>query len=156
MPAPIYLITEEHVALHTEKVGPHTHLVVEDHSRVATQFKASTHSTATTSIVATPPPGQAIVLTDLLISSEKKQGGGTGTITLQFEDGTNTVIIFVASVEDSPVNMGIPFAGRWRGWQDARFEMITSAATDSTVSIGYYFLSGKEQVLSFTDWDAQR
>ena len=39
MSTPVYLITKEGVLLHTETVGAHTHLVVEDHSRVATQFK---------------------------------------------------------------------------------------------------------------------
>ena len=76
-------------------------------------------------------------------------------MTVQFEDDTNTVIIFVADLVDAPVNMGIAFAGRWRGWQDARFEMVTSQATDSTVSIGYYFIKGVG-ALSFVDWDAQR
>ena len=153
MPVPVYLQTIDGVALHIEELGPHTHLITEDRSRVNTQFKSVTHSTATTTAIATPPSGEAIVLTDLLISSERRGGGGTATV--QFEDGTNTVIIFVADLVDAPVNMGIPFAGRWRGWKDARFELVTSQATDTTVAIGYYFISGAG-VFSFADWDALR
>lgn len=141
--------------LHTETVGPHTHLVVEDHSRVATQFKAVTHSTATTTVVVAPRAGGAIVLTDIVVSGEKHQGAGQGVITIAFTDGSDTVNIIVVDNTDAPVNLAIPFAGRWRGWLDARIDFTTSQANDVTVSVGYYHLQG-EGVLSFADWDAER
>lgn len=136
-------------------MGAHTHLVVEDHSRVATQFRAITHSTATTTTVVSPRAGGAMVITDIVISGEKHQGAGQGVITILFTDGTNTINIIVADNTDAPINLAIPFAGRWRGWLDARIDFTTSQANDVTVSIGYYFLSG-EGVLSFADWDALR
>ena len=96
-----------------------------------------------------------MVITDIVISGEKHQGAGQGVITILFTDGTNTINIIVADNTDAPINLAIPFAGRWRGWLDARIDFTTSQANDVTVSIGYYFLSG-EGVLSFADWDALR
>jgi len=155
MPVPSVLQTEGGGLLHTETVGARTHLVIEDHSRVATQFKAVTISTATTTNVVTSRSGGSLVLTDLMISAEKHQGAGQGTITIRLTDGTNDVDVFVADNTDAPVNMGIAFAGRWRGWLDVRLDIITSQANDVTVSVGYYYLQGVG-VLSFTDWDALR
>lgn len=143
------------ILLHTEQVGAHTHLVTEDHSRVATQFKSVTHSTATTTTIVTPQSGGALVLTDIIISGEKHQTAGQGVITIAFTDGAQTINVIVADNTDAPVNLAIPFAGRWRGWLDAQIDFTTSQANDVTVSIGYYFLSG-ENVLSFSDWDAER
>ena len=153
MPAPAYLQDIGGNALHTEKVGAHTHLVVEDHSRVATQFKAQTIVAASTAIIVTPPAGAAIVITDIIVSAEKVS---SGSITVQFDDGTNAVIIFRAIVTDAPVNLHIPFAGRWRGWKDARIDMVGAGVNiESDVSVGYYILRG-EGVLPFAEWDAQR
>lgn len=141
--------------LHTEKVGQNTHLVIEQHARVATQFKAVTHATATTTAIVTPRSGGAIVITDIIISGEKHQGAGQGIITIAFTDGSDTVNIIVADNTDAPINLAIAFAGRWRGWVDARIDFTTNQANDVTVSIGYYFLAGLG-VLNFTDWDALR
>ena len=66
MSAPVVLQTEDGVLLHTEKAGLHTHLITEDHSRVATHFKAGAMTVASTVTVVTPRPGGAIVVTDIL------------------------------------------------------------------------------------------
>jgi len=153
MPAPVFLETVEGVLLHTEKVGPHTHLVVEDHSRVATQFRSVANTGAETQIAVTPPSGTAIVITDVVLGAEK---AASGSVTVQFTEGSDTVIVFKISTVQNPVSLHIPFAGRWRGWGDARIDVVTTGGnSDSDVSVGYYILRGAG-VLSFADWDAQR
>lgn len=153
MSAPVTLQTEEGVLLHTEQVGPHTHLVVEDHSRVATQFKSAAHSGAVTTAVITPRPGGAIIITDIVLSGEKRTNA---TISVNFTDGADTIIIIAPVVNDAPVNLHIPFSGRFRGWQDARIDFITDTANQvANITIGYYHLQG-EGVFSFADWDTER
>ena len=76
---------------------------------------------------------------------------------MRFTDGTDTVIIFTAIVTDSPVNLAFSPAGRWRGWRNARMEVVSVGNNiDGSVSMGYYFIRGTAGVLSFTDWDEQR
>ena len=139
--------------LHVETVGAHTHLVVEDHSRVATQFKSVAHSGATTTAVVTPRQGQVIVITDIVLAGEKRTNA---TIDVRFTDGSDSVIIIAPVVNDAPVNLHIPFSGRFRGWKDARIDFITDTANQvANITIGYYFIQGAG-VLSFTDWAAER
>ena len=153
MPAPVWLQTQAGVELHSERVGPHIHLVVEDHSRVATQFRHTANSGAETTTAVTPPSGTAIVITDIVLGGEK---AASGSITVQFVEGSDVVIIFKVSTVQNPVSLHVPFAGRWRGWKDARIDVVTTGGNDdSDVSVGYYILRG-ENVLSFVDWDAQR
>lgn len=140
-------------ALHTERIGRHVHLVTEDHSRVATQFKTADHTTAATTAVAKPPAGTALVLTDLIISGERINAG---TIILHFTDDVDNVVLFTIHVTDAPVNLAMPFAGRWRGWKDARLDFITNTANQAaSISIGYYIVEG-EGVFTFADWDTLR
>ena len=153
MTVPSVLVDNRGTLLHTEKIGAHTHLVVEDHARVATQFKSESHTTSATTAIATPRKGLAVVITDITITGEKINGG---TITLQWADGTDTAVITKAHVTDGPVNMHAAYAGRKYGWKDARIDFITDTANqDANVDVGYYFIAG-DAVLSFTDWDTLR
>ena len=153
MPAPVWLQSQEKVELHTEKVGAHTHLVVEDHSRVATQFRVAATTTAATTIIVQPPPGTAIVITDLIVNQDKV---ASGVVTVQFTDGSDTVILLKAATSDAPFSMAHGFAGRMRGWKDARVEMISAGTNpDTNATVMYYTIRG-EGVLSFADWNAQR
>ena len=150
---PSFLVGLRGVRLHTEKVGQHTHLITETHSRVATQFRHTVNTGAETTIAVTPPPGKAIVITDIVLGAEK---AASGSVTVQFVEGSDIVIVFKVSTVQSPVSLHVPFAGRWRGWRDARIDIVTTGGnSDSDVSIGYYIISG-DGVFSFTDWDAQR
>lgn len=154
MSVPAVLQTEDGARLHTETVGPHTHIIVEDHARVATQFKSLAFTDAATATLVTPPKGTAMVMTDFTVSAEKLTGG---SVSLRFTDGTDTVIIFTAIVTDAPVNLTFSPAGRWRGWRDARMEIVSVGNNiDGAVSMGYYFIRGEAGVLSFADWDALR
>ena len=154
MSTPTYAVDKAGTLLHTEKVGPHTHAVTEDHARVATQFRTTANTGAETQIAVTPPKGSAIVITDVILGGEK---AASGSIAIQFTDGSDTVIVFKISTVQNPVSLHIPFAGRWRGWKDARIDVVTTGGnSDADVSIGYYIIRGTVGVLSFADWDALR
>ena len=139
--------------LHIERVGPHSHLIIEQHARVATQYKNVTHTTAATTTVVKPKAGEAIIITDLVISGEKSNGG---VITVQWNDGSTQDGIKKYDVNDGPVNLHVGYQGRNKGWKDAFIEMITSTSNqDASVEVGYYFIRGAG-VLSFTEWDEDR
>lgn len=152
---PAYFVLEDMGGntLHTEQVGPHFHLVVEDHSRVNTQFKHAVLADAGTATVVTPPKGSAIVITDLVYTAEKV---ANGKLTIQFTDGSNTVILKAAVLADQAVDGAIAYAGRTKGWKDARVDMVAAGSNvDADVTVHYYILKGAG-VLSFTDWDGER
>ncbi len=154
MSVPSVLENEKGDILHTERFGAHVHLITEDHSRVATKFKSVSHTTNATTTITTPKPGGAIVMTDMIVSGEKINGG---TITVQFNDGTNQVVITKSHVTDGPVNMASSLQGLCLGWKDAFIELITDTANqDATVSIWYYFVRDAVRVLEFADWDTER
>ena len=153
MPVNAKLITEDGVGLHTEKIGRHTHLITEDHSRVATQFQAAGTASAATTIIVQPRAGAALVITDLTISQTKV---ASGTLTIQFADGTRTVTLYKGSSVNVPLTLHVPYAGRIRGWKDARVEMVSAGTNPVTeVTVAYYHLRGKG-AFAFAAWDAQR
>ena len=153
MPAPVWLQDIKGAALHAAKVGAHTHLVVEQHSRVATQFKAAALTDAGTVTVVSPRPGGAIVITDVLYSAEKVNGG---SLTIQFTDGSDTVILKSAIVTDAPVDGNTSLQGRALGWKDAQVDLVGVGTNLNCNATIFYYHIGGEGVLSFTDWDAQR
>ena len=113
-------------------------------------FKAVTSTTQTTTEIVAPLVGGSIVLTDLIISSNK---AANGILTLRFTDGPNTINIAVFPV-DIAIVMPIALVGLFRGWEDARLEMVTTVATfDATVTAGYMKVTTS---LPFAAWDALR
>ncbi len=137
--------------LHTETVGDHTHLVIEDHARVATQFKVAATTSAATTIIVRPRPGAALVITDFIANQDKV---ASGDLILRFHDGTNVEIFFKSSTADAQVIIAHGFVGRMFGWRDARVEMISAGTNPTTnVTIVYYHLP---ESATFAEWDAAR
>ena len=131
--------------------GPHTNEPVmmvmspgQAHSKTATRT-----STGTT-IIVQPKIGQAIWISDILVSGEKQAGSN---ITVQFTDGVNTEIIAIVDQVDAAPNLSMNLSAYFRGWIDARVEIVTGGAGDGTVTIGYIHAI---EALSFTDWDSER
>jgi len=114
------------------------------------QFKTVSGTTAATTIVTSPTNGGAIVLTDLMFAGEKKN---TGTMELRFTDGTNTITIYKAPLTDNAIAVAIPFTGHWRGWKNARLEVVTVQDFIYTVACGYYHCKNG---LTYSDWDSRR
>ena len=125
-------------------------LTVTDVASYYGHFKSATYNNET-AILVSPSTSGSLRLTDLIVTSEKQTGG---VVTVQFYDGTNTVLLASAEA-DSPIGFAIAFAGRWKGWKDAYIQVIVSAVFNATVSVGYVKINPKE-TLGFDEWDAQR
>ncbi len=88
-------------------------------------FKTTTLTSANTAIIVQPKPGLSIWVTDVIISGEKQAGSDC---IVQFTDGVNTEIIIQAFQVTVPPNLAGNFQTYFRGWKDARVEMVTSGA----------------------------
>ena len=133
--------------------GPHTNepvFVMMTPSQAHAHFKTATRTTTGTTIIVQPRPGQAIWISDILVSGEKQAGSN---ITIQFTDGTNTEIIAIVDQVDAAPNLSMNLNSYFRGWIDARVEIITGGAGDGTVTIGYVHAA---DALEFDQWDAER
>jgi hypothetical protein len=119
--------------------------------KVYSCFKSSLRIAAGTTTVVQPKSGEAIALTDLLISAEK----AAGNLDIRFTDGTNVVRIFAIALTDAPASFGVPLNGRWMGWRDARIDMITDAAFNAVVAVGYTKIPS-QYTLSYAEWNALR
>jgi hypothetical protein len=93
-----------------------------------------------------------IVLTDLLISAEKK---ALATLTIRFNDTSNTETIMLATLTDAPVNFAIPFSGHWEGWQGTNLEVVASHDIVGCVAVGYYRIN-EEDTLAYDAWTSRR
>jgi len=127
-------------------------LVAQSFASMNGSFKSASLGGAGTAIISAPELGGSIVLTDLVVTSDKVNGA---TITLRFSDGTESVNIFVSDVTDAPCNLATSFAGQWKGWKDARLEMVTTGAVAATIAVGYFKLK-EELSLDYGEWDAAR
>ena len=125
-------------------------LSVIDPDSVFGQFKAANRTTAGTTIVTEPLLGGSIGITDLIVSADKVN---LATVTIRFTDGTNTIILYRGVTTDAPINISIPIGGRFRGWSNARVELVTTGAVDASVTLGYIKYS---EGLAFEAWDKQR
>ena len=115
-------------------------------------FKSATRASAGTTIITQPNGNGAIILTDMIFSSDKVNGA---TVTVQFTDGANTVVIFAMDVTDAAAVGAIGFQGHWQGWQAARLDLVTTGAVTATVAVGYYKVTEAE-ALTYAEWDARR
>lgn len=125
-------------------------LTTESPMRLRGRFKTITVSNDTDTVVS-PVPDGAIQLTDLIITSGKSVAGFA---TLNWYDGTNTVVLLKAEA-DYGIQLAIPFQGCWRGWKDAYVQLVVSAAFDVTVAVGYIKVPPK-RTLDYAAWDALR
>ena len=105
---------------------------------------------ATTTTIISAEDAGSIILTDLVVSAKKKAGS---TLTIQFNDGTNTAILVVPDTAESAVNLSWSPQGRIQGWRDAYLEAITTGAADVTITAGYVRLRNG---LPFGEWNAIR
>ncbi len=126
-------------------------LVTTNQSKAHGLWKTATLTAAGTVVLVQPPGGGRIQLTDLLISTDKT---ANSSVTLAFEDGTNTENIAVFDSSNAPVSLSHTFAGKVEGWKDARIEMVV-AGGDATATIMVGYLKFNEG-LSFTVWDNLR
>ena len=127
-------------------------LISHTHAQVAGLFKSETLNTTGTVIVTEPISDGCIVMTDLILTSNKTLGT---TITVQYTDGTNTIPIINADTANAPVNIASSFAGYWRGWRNARIELVLTGGVNptATLAIGYFKLHDS---MLYSEWNALR
>lgn len=125
-------------------------LIVMSPAQAHGQFKTATLTAADTVVIAQPKSGQSIWVTDIIVSGEKQAGSD---ITVQFTDGANSEVLVVIDQVDSSPNLSPNLNAYFRGWKDARLELITSGAGDATVTIGYIH---SKDALEYAAWDAER
>jgi hypothetical protein len=117
------------------------------------RFKTASFTVQATTILAQPESGGSVELTDLIITFEKKN---TSLVTVRFYDGTNEAVIAKVTLTDAPVEIAIPFNGRWRGWANAYVDATVSVADAiGCVALGYV----KHQKLgtqSYEEWSNDR
>ncbi len=103
--------------------------------------------------MAEPAGDGSVELTDLIVSFEKKT---SAEVVIQFNDGTNTELIWFGDLQDAPISFGTGFTGNWQGWQSAWVEVdITGANLDGSVALGYIKRLKKDS-LTYPKWDARR
>ena len=159
MAVPMYLVDAKTLkAIETRDYGQFGTLIVTgDPLRLEGVFKTTkilASGGATQTIrVASPPGDGSIILSDLIVSFEKKT---SSEITLQFNDGTNTELVWFGDLQDAPIFFGIPFQGSWQGWQSAYLEIVVAGAgADGSIAVGYTKVL-KENSLCYVDWNARR
>ena len=134
----------------TEVRGDEVVLTVANSNQAHGAFAAANRSSAGTTIITAPNDEGSLILTDLIVGADRVNGA---TVTVQFTDGTDTVVIYATDVTDAPANIGVSFGGRWQGWKDARVELVTVNAVNATVSLGYIKVP---QGLPYAEWDSRR
>lgn len=127
-------------------------LIAQSYASVNGSFKSATRAAAGSTTITEPELGGSIVLTDLIVTSDRVNAA---IITIRFTDGVDNVNIFVADVTDAPCNVATSFAGQWKGWKNARLELVTVGVVKTTVAAGYFKLP-EEISLGFSEWDAAR
>ncbi len=113
-------------------------------------FKTATLTSADTVIIVSPKPGLSIWVTDIIVSGESQ---ASSKATIQFTDGTDTVIMIEAFQVKTPPQLNANLQSYFKGWKDARVELVTSGAADATATIGYIH---SLDAPSFAEWDAER
>ena len=107
---------------------------------------------AKTAIV-TPVTGGSIEVTDLMFMANKVS---SGTVTITFEDGTNTVTLATLILTNEAVRMSHQVQGRMQGWRDAGlYYTVAGANSTGAITIGYV-KHGKATSEPYSVWDTRR
>ena len=135
----------------TRATGEEEVLIIEDYVTAFSTFKTVFPTVQGTTIIATPRPSGSIVVTDILLAVKRKNAA---IVTLQFSDGSNDEIMYLADTSSAELYLAHTVKGRMQGWRDARLELIIATAdVDVNCTIVYMKLP---TALDFTDWDALR
>jgi len=141
------IAAEEH---NEETHGKHYHLLTMGIGEAHGLFKAVSGTTAATTTVTEPSLGGNLALLSLMLSAEKKN---TGSIEIRFTDDVETITVFKAILTDAPVAFGGAIGSVWRGWRNARLEVVTVQDFTYTVTAGYI---KERQALIYSDWNSRR
>ena len=101
--------------------------------------------------IATPRANGTLEILDLVVSGSKKTAG---TLTIRWNDGTDTDTLFVGSVDDAAINIAMAFAGKVESWKGAYLEYTTVSVWTGSLLITYvhHILPGP----TYAEWDSRR
>ena len=117
-------------------------------------FKAVQRVADGTTIITQPESDEtSIRVYDIIITTDKTNATSA---TIQFTDGTNTVVIAKGDSTNAPVNLAIAFNGRVQGWGGARLELVTVGAVTANAMATYEKISKEFTDQSFEEWDKKR
>lgn len=151
---PAYLVNQANnrALLTTDKISGDDMLLVGSYPGIYGLFNAVSRSSAGTTTVAEPKTDGSILLTDLVISADRVS---LASVSVLFNDGTNSVTIYSGDVNDAPINVAIAFGGTWLGWKNAKLKLTSVGNVSVTVACGFVKLSPKE-TMTYTKWLSRR
>lgn len=109
-------------------------LVTTDENQVQGVWNAVSVTSSGTVVVVTAPESGTIRLTDIILNAKKT---ANGTVTVQFDDGTNTEIIISSETVNVPVSITHSFGGNFLGWINSNIEFVTDQNIVATLTVGY-------------------
>ena len=125
-------------------------LVTTNENQVHGVWKTASVTSSGTVVVVTPPIDGSIRLTDILLNAKKT---ANGTITVQYDDGTNTETIVSSETVNAAVSISHAFAGNIQGWVNANIELVTDQNIPATLTVGYIKIpTGKP----YAQWQKER
>ena len=142
--------SQAEVQVHPNPSSGQPSLVIMTPAQAHGHWRAATRTTAGTTVIIPAKPGRAIVITDIIVSGEKQ---AASSATIQFTDDTATEVVIVADQVDATPTLSANLQAWFRGWVDARIELVTAGAGDVTVTIGYIHERNPQ---SYAEWDAER
>lgn len=156
MATPVVLYGSGGEPLHTEEYTIHGSggrvLATITAERQHSVYITKSWTTAVSNVkIATPRVGGTLELLDLVISGSKK---ASGTLTVRWNDGSNTDNLFVGSVDDGTLNLAISYAGKVEGWKDAYLEYTTVSVWTGSLMITY--VHHLHNCPTYAEWNSRR
>ena len=133
--------------------SPHTDdicLVVTNYLEAHGAFKAVAITSTGVNIVSQPNNGQGIIVDSILLNARKHTNKD---VTIQMTDGTNTETIFTADLTNQDLTLAHSIPHGWKGWKDARLEVISGSTKQVSVTLGYAKFPNADE---FGVWDNNR
>jgi len=130
-------------------------LSVLNYRQVHGVFKAVSWSAAQVAktAIATPDSGGSIEITDIMFMATKT---ASGTVTITFEDGTNTETLATLLLTNEAVRMNHQVQGRMQGWADGiLYYTVAGANSTGAITIGYV-KHDREHSEDYTVWNSRR
>ena len=125
-------------------------LVVTNYLESHGTFKSVTITSTGAIIVSQPDNGKGIIVDSLLLNARKHNAKD---VTIQMTDGTNTETIFTADLTNQDLTLAHSIPHGWKGWKDARLEVISGSTKQVSVTLGYAKFPNADE---FGVWDNNR
>ena len=150
MATPVVLYDSKGKPLHTDDGT----LAITTEQKVHSNFVSIPLATVAASPyrLVTPIGGGTIEITDMLVTAEEK---ATGSIIVQFSDGTNTAILLTGYVATRTLNLFLPFVGKVQGWKAAYLE-ASLAGDNYAATVTVVYIKHIKKGPTYAKWNSMR